>query len=560
MPPLRLRARAAMPALALLLTISLVTLPAVGQDGEGGDPSTSQSRFQAEGDTYVVDLTFPLPEGSGYHYPDTYDSPRGGDRLHRATDIMADKMVSVHAVADGVICYAPGIDEAMPSYGYMIRLCGDDGFRYAYVHLNNDTPGSDDGMGGPENAYAPGIEEGTRVQRGDHIGWVGDSGNAESTGSHLHFEIAENGGEGDVRVNPYNSLQAAEERGDFPSSIAPAPPTPSPGPTDPGDDDGDDDSGSDPAGEFTRLAGTTRLTTAVALSLATRSSARAVIIVPADSHVEALVAAPLAGVVDAPILLSGPDGLDDAVMAEIRRLGAPSAYIIGSEDQLSPVIAEDLAAAGVRNSARVSATDAYALSVAVAEEILTYPGFSALDQVILALGGAEDPDRDLWPDALSASALAARTATPILLTEGDRLPDAVADLLTAGRPAEVLVVGGTAAITADVAAEAAALAGGTATRLAGATRYATSVAVAQAGRAAGLTDDAVWVATGLNFPDALAAGPAAALAGSPLLLVDGQDPSGAPASSAWLQDNAVSLVLVGGVSAISDAVAGALAP
>lgn len=555
MPPLHLRVRAAAPVLALLLVISLVTLPAAGQGGEGGDPSTSQSRFQAEGDTYVVDLTFPLPEGSGYHYPDTYDAPRGGGRVHRATDIMADKMVSVHAVVDGVICYAPGIDDAMPSYGYMIRLCGDDGYRYAYVHLNNDTPGTDDQAGGPENAYAPGIEQGVRVQRGDHIGWVGDSGNAEASGAHLHFEIAENGGEGDVRINPYNSLQDAEGRGDFPSSVTPAP-TP---PADPGDggDDGDEPTGS---GAYTRLAGGDRLATAVALSRETRSSARAVIIVPADSHVEALVAAPLAGVVDAPILLSGSAGLNDAVSTEIRRLGALSAYIIGSEAQLSAAIAEDLAAAGVRNHARISAADPYDLSVAVAEEILTYPGFSTLDQVILTLGGAGDPDRDVWPDALSASALAARSFAPILLTEGDRLPDAVADLLTERRPAELLVVGGTAAIQDDVAGEAAALAGGRTTRLAGATRYATSVAVAQAGRAAGLTDDVVWIATGLDFPDALAAGPAAALAGSPLLLVDGKNAAGAPASAEWLQDNAEGLLVVGGAAVITDAVAEALAP
>jgi hypothetical protein len=101
------------------------------------------------------------------------------------------------------------------------------------------------------------------------------------------------------------------------------------------------------------------------------------------------------------------------------------------------------------------------------------------------------------------------------------------------------VVGGTEAISEEVATAAAQAGGGTAARLAGATRFATSVAVAGAGAAWGPDGDALWVATGRNFPDALAAGPAAALAGSPLLLlIDGLDPDGAPERRAWLRAQA----------------------
>lgn len=544
-------------AVVLLLAVTVMALPATGQ-GEVADPSTSQSAFQAEGDTTVVDFTFPFPEGE-YDRPlyDGYDDARGGGRIHRATDIMSPKMVPVHAVVAGEICFAP---DPEPSYGWMIRLCGDDGYRYAYVHLNNDTPGTDDGMGGREYAYAPGIEEGMQVERGEHIGWVGDSGNAEASGSHLHFEIAEDGGEGDVRINPHPSLEAAEERGDFPDDVTPAPQPVTPSPEDPEDDDDEEDGPpSTSSGGYTRLAGGDRISTAVVLSEETRQSARTVIIVPADSHVEALVAAPLAGLVDAPILLAGPDGLAPGVSAEIERLEAPNAYLIGSQQQLSSAVEEDLADAGVRNHARITASDRFSLSAAVAEEMLTYPDVPPLEQVILALGDAEVSAR-AWPDALSASALAAHTQTPVLLTNGVRLSDEVTDLLSAQRPDEVLIIGGTAAISDAIAAAAAAAADGHVTRLAGATRYATSVAVAEEGRSVGLTDDAVWVATGLNFPDALAAGPAAALAGSPLVLVDGLDVAGAPDSAEWLQDNAEGLLVVGGESVVTDAVAGALAP
>lgn len=149
----------------------------------------------------VIDIAFPVQ--GDVTFADTFDVPRSGGRTHNAADIMADKMTPIVAVVNGVIHYAPVIE---PSYGYMITLNGDDGYEYNYVHLNNDTPGTDDGAGGPKNAYAPGIAKGVRVVRGQLIGWVGDSGNAEDTGAHCHFEIID---ADDTPINPYESLMAA---------------------------------------------------------------------------------------------------------------------------------------------------------------------------------------------------------------------------------------------------------------------------------------------------------------------------------------------------------------
>jgi len=154
----------------------------------------------------VLDIEFPV-QGPNSFIND-FDQPRAG-HTHEATDILAEKMTPIVSAADGVVTFLP-IPE--PSWGYAIYIDGDDGYSYHYLHINNDTPGTDDGNGGVENAYAPGVERGARVERGQLIGWVGDSGNAEHIASHLHFEIEDGNGN---RVNPYHSLIAASAGATF---------------------------------------------------------------------------------------------------------------------------------------------------------------------------------------------------------------------------------------------------------------------------------------------------------------------------------------------------------
>jgi putative cell wall binding repeat protein len=79
---------------------------------------------------------------------------------------------------------------------------------------------------------------------------------------------------------------------------------------------------------------------------------------------------------------------------------------------------------------------------------------------------------------------------------------------------------------------------------------------------AGLGAEQVWLATGRNWPDALAAGPAAARAGVVLLLVDGVDPAGAPTIHQWLAARAGrvgSARVIGGPGVVSDSVAARIA-
>ena len=106
-------------------------------------------------------------------------------------------MTPVFAVADGVVSW---VSDNCCNVAVRHR----DRWSSYYIHLNNDTYGTDDGLG---TGVAPGIEEGVSVRQGQLLGWVGDSGNAEETESHLHFELRMPNGES---IDAAASLREAE--------------------------------------------------------------------------------------------------------------------------------------------------------------------------------------------------------------------------------------------------------------------------------------------------------------------------------------------------------------
>jgi Peptidase family M23 len=121
-------------------------------------------------------------------------------REHHGVDILTYRWKGLPVVAahDGVITLIRD-DGAWCN----VHITGADGWSTRYVHLNNDTPGYDD----EDYPCIPdGLEVGSEVQAGQLIGWVGDSGNAESTQPHVHFEIRTPSG---LPVDPLASLKAA---------------------------------------------------------------------------------------------------------------------------------------------------------------------------------------------------------------------------------------------------------------------------------------------------------------------------------------------------------------
>ena len=156
-----------------------------------------------------------------------------------------------------------------------------------------------------------------------------------------------------------------------------------------------------------------------------------------------------------------------------------------------------------------------------------------------------------FPDALAAGAAAGIQGGPILLTQTSSLPTATRNELTRLQPQRIVVLGGTAVVSASVAAALDAYTTGPVTRLAGADRYETAAAVSRSAFAPGVP--AVLVATGESFPDALSAGPAAIKLGGPVLLTMR---SSTPASIRAELDrlNPQRIYLLGGTSAVTEGV------
>lgn len=155
----------------------------------------------AHNGTPIYPMVFPVLGSSSY--TDTFGAPRSGGRTHKGADIFGVKGQALVAAAPGTV--------TGKSYGqlggYMLTITDYDGNSHFYAHLNNDSKGTDDGKGGEKTAYAAGISVGTAVRAGQLVAFLGDSGNAEGTPPHLHYEIRPSGSDA---VCPNHSLNNAK--------------------------------------------------------------------------------------------------------------------------------------------------------------------------------------------------------------------------------------------------------------------------------------------------------------------------------------------------------------
>jgi hypothetical protein len=150
----------------------------------------------------TIPMVFPLE--SRVTVTRSFMAPRDG-HLHQGIDLLAPKMTREMAAVSGTVTLQVRTYNGQP--WYTLWLAGDDGHGYYYSHINNDTPGTNDGKGLLEYAFAPGVVTGTRVSQGQFIAYCGDSGNASSP--HLHFQVHETTSMFSPAVDPYDSLYRA---------------------------------------------------------------------------------------------------------------------------------------------------------------------------------------------------------------------------------------------------------------------------------------------------------------------------------------------------------------
>jgi putative cell wall-binding protein len=293
-----------------------------------------------------------------------------------------------------------------------------------------------------------------------------------------------------------------------------------------------------------RLSGTGRLETAAAISrdlYPEEGTATAGVLARADDFPDALAGGPLALALDAPLLLSGRDGLSPVTASELRRALAPGAtvHLLGGTSALGAQVVADIEALGFAVD-RIAGPSRFATAAAIARRM---PGAAT---AVVTSG-------ERFADALAVSAPAARDGLPILLTSAGSLPEDTRSVLTERGVTDVVIVGGPGAVSAEVETELREL-NARVERVSGPTRFATAAAVA--GRfydRPGL----IAIASGLRFPDALAGGRHAAGIGAPLVLVDtGRVFEPQAEQIGELQPQTA--VLYGGTAAVGDAVIGDL--
>lgn len=214
----------------------------------------------------------------------------------------------------------------------------------------------------------------------------------------------------------------------------------------------------------------------------------------------------------------------------------------------------------VRVSSSVGASssgpvDKSATSAAVGERFLEVVGHAWNGAVIIA-------SSENFPDGLAAASLAGTLRAPILLTPGDSLHPAVARFVRDNDVREIVIMGGPKAISDTVKRELEQAAGPNvlSSRLWGKDRYETAVEIAErvaretgGGELCGTNERAVFIATGRNSADALAASPAAYAARTPVLLVDPKAQSLNRSVTDFISDHRIdTAVILGGPSAIPE--------
>ena len=239
-----------------------------------------------------------------------------------------------------------------------------------------------------------------------------------------------------------------------------------------------------------------------------------VVMARADQFADALAAAPVAALLDAPLLLTDQYTMPRHVWEQIEHYSPSRVVVMGGSAAVGDTVVDELRGWGVTQIDRIQGPNRFA-TAAAALDFVRANGGNADPFVVRGEGAGHIGG---WEDAVAVSQHAALLGAPILLSRQGDLPAETDAALAADAPDTITIVGGEAAVSRAVSDQL--WARGDVSRLDGVSRYHTSLSVADATEAAGADLSTVWLVNGANWQDALVAGATAGTLGGVLLYVN----------------------------------------
>lgn len=279
-----------------------------------------------------------------------------------------------------------------------------------------------------------------------------------------------------------------------------------------------------------RISGPGRVETSIEISRFENTKSKTVILADARNYPDALAASNLTGGRYSVILVQNQ--LTQAIINEIVRLEAQDLIILGGTNSISEDIERGLAnIGGIKNISRIAGENRYD----TCQKIFNHAKKKSL---ILASG-------EKFPDALATSSILDQAG--LLLTKSGQLPSEVQAAIEALNHDSFLIVGGENSVQEGLAS---AIANqfqyASHTRISGNNRYETSAKIGDR-----LVSSTVILASGENFPDALAASTLAQKIEAPILLVS-KDKIDQSVIDYFKNHNIKKVLVVGGQLSISD--------
>lgn len=170
---------------ALSCCVLLIAACSSAPQKPASQPSARLAKLQAM--PLRNNLPVPVHKTTARQLQDTWGASRSHGRLHEGIDIMAPRGTKVYSTTEGVV--ADLRDNKLG--GKIIWILGPAGSWHYYAHLDE---------------HKRGLNVGDYVEKGDLLGYVGNTGNARQTAPHLHYGIYLDG-KGRGAVNPYPYLR-----------------------------------------------------------------------------------------------------------------------------------------------------------------------------------------------------------------------------------------------------------------------------------------------------------------------------------------------------------------